>query len=126
MELSRLPTEVELIYEVMPCNALRTAQEPGRHPHPCSYFRRWGRYHSYDYAAEGPPPQPGIVQESVYVGRGPLVPEVLSGCRKAPILAVGIIYSYRAQLAPHRYLLYGLGGLFLMGLGIRAMIVGAT
>jgi len=42
------------------------------------------------------------------------------------ILAVGIIYSYRAQLAPHRYLLYGLGGLFLMGLGIRAMIVGAT
>jgi hypothetical protein len=90
MEPSRLPTEVELIYEVMPCNALRTAQEPGRHPHPCSYFRRWGRYHSYDYAAEGPPPQPGIVQESVYVGRGPLVPEVLSGCRKAPILAVGI------------------------------------
>ena len=26
----------------------------------------------------------------------------------------------------HKYLLYGLGGLFLMGLGIRAMIVGAT
>jgi hypothetical protein len=90
MEASRLPTEVELVYQVMPCNALRTAQEPGHDPHPCSYFRRWGRYHSYDYAAEGPPPQPGIVQESVYVGRGPLVPEVLSGCRKAPILAVGI------------------------------------
>ncbi len=40
------------------------------------------------------------------------------------ILAVGIIYSYRSQLAQHRYLLYGLGGLFLMGLGIRAMLVG--
>ena len=26
----------------------------------------------------------------------------------------------------HRYLLYGLGSLFLMGLGIRAMLVGAT
>jgi hypothetical protein len=26
---SRLPTEVELVFEVMPCNALRTAQEPG-------------------------------------------------------------------------------------------------
>jgi hypothetical protein len=37
---------------------------------------------------------------------------------------VGIIYSYRAQLEPHRYLLYGFGGLFLMGLGIRAMVVG--
>ena len=42
------------------------------------------------------------------------------------ILTVGIIYSYRAQLARHRYLLYGLGSLFLMGLGIRAMLVGAT
>jgi hypothetical protein len=42
------------------------------------------------------------------------------------IITVGIIYSYRAQLEQHRYLLYGGGGLFLMGLGIRAMLVGAT
>jgi hypothetical protein len=41
------------------------------------------------------------------------------------IISVGLIYSYRAQLAHRRYLLYGFGGLFLMGLGIRAMIVGA-
>ena len=41
------------------------------------------------------------------------------------IIAVGIIYSYRHQLEQYRYLLYGLGGLFLMGLGIRAMIVGS-
>lgn len=40
----------------------------------------------------------------------------------API-AVGIIYSYRQQLDEHRYLLYGLGGLFVMGLGIRAMFL---
>ena len=39
------------------------------------------------------------------------------------IAAVGIVYSYRQQLAPHRYLLYGLGGLFLMGLAIRAMTI---
>ena len=37
------------------------------------------------------------------------------------LATVGIVYSYRQQLAPHRYLLYGLGGLFLMGLAIRAM-----
>ena len=34
---------------------------------------------------------------------------------------VAIVYSYRAQLEPHRYLLYGLGGLFLMGLCLRAI-----
>jgi hypothetical protein len=86
----RLPTEVELVYEVMPCNAMRTAQEPIQAPHPCSYFRKWGTYHSYDYLEDGPPPTPGIVHDSLYVGRAPLVPEVLSGCRKAPLLALGI------------------------------------
>jgi len=40
------------------------------------------------------------------------------------IVAVGIIYSYRQQLRDKLYLLYGLGGLFLMGLGIRALQVG--
>lgn len=40
------------------------------------------------------------------------------------LASVGIIYSYRAQLAARKYLLYGLGGLFLMGLAIRAMVLG--
>jgi hypothetical protein len=40
------------------------------------------------------------------------------------LASVGIIYSYRHQLAGRRYLLYGLGSLFLMGLGIRAMVIG--
>lgn len=40
------------------------------------------------------------------------------------IMAVAIIYSYRHQLKGRVYLLYGFGGLFLMGLGIRAMLVG--
>lgn len=40
------------------------------------------------------------------------------------IMAIAIIYSYRAQLKSRVYLLYGLGGLFIMGLGIRAMLVG--
>ena len=42
------------------------------------------------------------------------------------IIAVAIIYSYRAQLQHRLYLLYGFGGLFLMGLGIRALLVGKT
>lgn len=36
------------------------------------------------------------------------------------LATVGIIYSYRSQLAAHRYLLYGGGGLFLMGLALRS------
>ena len=39
------------------------------------------------------------------------------------IATVGIIYSYRQQVAPHRYLLYGLGGLFLSGLALRALTI---
>lgn len=40
------------------------------------------------------------------------------------IFAIGILYSYRQQMKHRLYLLYGLGGLFIMGLGIRAIIVG--
>ena len=40
------------------------------------------------------------------------------------IIAIAIIYSYRAQLKSRVYLLYGFGGLVLMGLSIRAMLVG--
>jgi hypothetical protein len=90
MTSTRLPTEVELAYEVMSCNAMRTAQEPLGKPHPCSYFRKWGTYHSYDYTIEGAPTTRGIVHEARYMGRAALVPELLSGCRKAPILTVGI------------------------------------
>jgi hypothetical protein len=39
------------------------------------------------------------------------------------IVAVGILYSYRQQLAEKKYLLYGLGGLFIMGLGIRSLFI---
>ncbi|HSL58427.1 MAG TPA: hypothetical protein VK866_11345 [Acidimicrobiales bacterium] len=41
------------------------------------------------------------------------------------VITIGLVYSYRQQLDPWRYLLYGFGGLFLMGLGIRAMVLHA-
>jgi hypothetical protein len=41
-------------------------------------------------------------------------------------ITIGIIYAYRAQLRHRMYLLYGFGGLFIMGLGIRAMLVAKT
>ena len=43
----------------------------------------------------------------------------------AAVLSVGVIYGYRNQLDNRRYLLYGFAGLFLMGLGIRSMLLGA-
>lgn len=39
------------------------------------------------------------------------------------LVSIGIIYSYRDQLRRQKYVLYGLGSLFLMGLCIRAMIL---
>ena len=39
------------------------------------------------------------------------------------LFAVGILYSYRHQLKEKQYLLYGCGGLFIAGLGIRAMVL---
>ena len=39
------------------------------------------------------------------------------------LVAVGIAYSYRQHLRNHLYVLYGCTGLFLMGLGIRAVIL---
>ncbi len=39
------------------------------------------------------------------------------------LATIGIVYSYRHQLEAHRHLLYGLGGLFLMGLALRAITI---
>jgi hypothetical protein len=74
----------------MPCQAMRRSYDSTLHPHPCAYFADWGFYHSYDYASVGPPGQPSIDFPVVYSGKRPLVPELLSGCRKSPILCVGI------------------------------------
>jgi hypothetical protein len=42
------------------------------------------------------------------------------------IIAIAIIYSYRLQMKHRLYFLYGFGSLFVMGLGIRAMLIAAT
>ena len=75
-----------------------------------------------------------FVQLAVFVQVGLGVTMVAGQGRTAPqfhmfygfvaIIAVGIIYSYRQQLRHRLYLLYGGGGLFIMGLGIRALLVG--
>ena len=75
-----------------------------------------------------------FVEVAVFVQVGMGVGMVAGQGRKAPqfhmfygfvaIISVGILYSYRQQLRHRLYLLYGFGGLFVMGLGIRALLVG--
>jgi len=38
-------------------------------------------------------------------------------------MTVGILYSYRQQFRERLHMLYGWGGLFIMGLGIRALVL---
>ena len=78
----------------------------------------------------------GLVQVAVFIQVGLGVGMVAGQKIEAPqfhmfygfvaIVAVGIIYSYKHQLRHRLYLLYGGGGLFVMGLGIRALLVGQT
>lgn len=39
------------------------------------------------------------------------------------IVAVALLYGYRQQMHEHRFLLYGGGSLFIMGMAIRAMFL---
>ena len=57
-------------------------------------------------------------------GQGFVAPKFHMFSGFVAIIAVAIIDSYRAQMTHRLYLLYGLGGLFVMGLGIRALLVG--
>ena len=40
------------------------------------------------------------------------------------LVAIAILYGYHFQIRAWMYLLYGFGSLFVMGLGIRAMVLG--
>ncbi len=39
------------------------------------------------------------------------------------LISVAILYSYRLQIPKWRYLLYGFGGLFIMGLALRTVFL---
>jgi hypothetical protein len=65
-----------------------------------------------------------VMGVGLVAGQGFEVPQFHMFYGFVALITVGLIYSYRQQLDKHKYLLYGLGGLFLMGLGIRAMVIG--
>jgi hypothetical protein len=64
-----------------------------------------------------------VVLGVVLIQRGIEAPDFHVFYGFVALASVGIIYSYRQQLEEWRYLLYGFGGLFLMGLGLRAVFL---
>ena len=65
-----------------------------------------------------------VIGSWLMAGEGREAPELHAVYGFSALVAVGIVHSYRQQLpARHIHLLYGGAGLFLMGLGIRAMIL---
>jgi hypothetical protein len=63
---------------------------------------------------------------AMVAGQGVKAPQFHMFYGFVAIITVALLYAYRNQLKPWLYLLYGFGGLFLMGLGIRAVLVGAA
>jgi hypothetical protein len=63
-----------------------------------------------------------VLGVAMVAGQGRQAPKFHMFYGFVAIITVALIYSYRQQMEKHKYLLYGLGGLFMMGLAIRAML----
>jgi len=99
--LSKTPDEVRVVWEAMTCRGMRYCYEGTDHP--CHWFFQYGPFHAYDLVAEErwPPVEIGET-DSIYVGKRYQIPELLSGCRKAPIMSVGLNPNLRAVTQPRR------------------------
>ncbi|UZE92552.1 MAG: DUF4332 domain-containing protein [Methanosarcinales archaeon] len=99
--LSKTPDEVKIVWETMTCRGMRYCYE--RSNHPCQWFFEYGPFHAYDIAVEDmwPLVETGEI-DSIYVGERYQIPELLSGCRKSPIMSVGLNPNLRAVTQPRR------------------------
>jgi len=72
----------------------------------------------------------GVTFILVVFGAGAVIGNMLGGrvsdrigpARALIFVTIGLLYQYRSQMKGRQELLYGLGGLFIMGLGIRAVL----
>lgn len=62
-----------------------------------------------------------VVLGVVLVNRDLEAPEFHEFYGFVALIAAALVYSYRPQIKDHQYLLFGLGNLFIMGLGLRAI-----
>lgn len=87
-----LPVEVQLAWEVMTCRALRNTYDT---EHACRWFNQhYGPFPSFDWLESFPNEQPKEgemrILKAVCNGSRYQLPELMSGCRKAPIMTIGI------------------------------------
>lgn len=87
-----IPLEVRLAWEVMTCRGMRTTYE--RKDHPCHWFNdHYGPYPAYDWIDDFPSESLAGSERYLHAvckGNRYQVPELMSGCRKAPIMTIGI------------------------------------
>ena len=88
-----LPTEVQLAWEVMTCKAMRETYDDDNQP--CRYFNKhFGPYLAYDWLKENTNKMPGSAntRQIPVVSNGIRfnIPALCGGCRKAPIMTIGI------------------------------------
>lgn len=92
--------EVKLAGEVRTCRAMRHYYDPPGHP--CEWFSNWGPFHTFDVPEGEVEPAEDSLVAAAYAGRRDPVPELLSGCRKAPIMSVGLNPNLKADDEPRR------------------------
>ncbi len=90
---ARLSMEVQLAWEVMTCRALRNTYDTDGHA--CRWFNQhYGPFPSFDWLQSFPdePLKEGETRslQAVCNGIRYQLPELMSGCRKAPIMTIGI------------------------------------
>lgn len=88
-----LPVEVQLAWEVMTCKAMRETYDDQNQP--CRYFNRhFGPYLAYDWLQADPENSDKGIGDSVIPvqtnGIRYSVPALCGGCRKAPLMTIGI------------------------------------
>ncbi|MCG8617714.1 MAG: hypothetical protein MI802_15970 [Desulfobacterales bacterium] len=88
-----LSVEVQLAWEVMTCRGMRTAYDGPDHA--CQWFNRhYGPFPAFDRIKDYPAAPPGEDEqrtvEAACSGSRFQIPELMSGCRKAPVMTIGI------------------------------------
>jgi predicted flap endonuclease-1-like 5' DNA nuclease len=91
---AKLTPEVAVVWEAMTCRGMRNYYE--REGHSCQWFHRFGPFHAYDVNAEDSLENPEGYLHAFYVNRRYQIPELLSGCRKSPIMSIGLNPNLRA------------------------------